>query len=312
MLVWMSEEPMILGKQYFLKHASRQANAQVSDIRYRVNVNTLEHEHANRLQLNEIAHVVVDLAQPVAFDAYRKNRATGAFVVVDRLTNNTVGAGMILDREAARPEAGAKAIVADAVREYSVRHAGQVTSAERAGRLGQKPATVFLTGLVGSGRSTLAYALERRLFDLGRAANVLDGRNARLGLELDLDFAEHDRLGNLRRAGEVARLFNDAGFVTIAALLAPAAADRAMIRDIVGKERWLEVSLAASVEACRKRDRAGLYAKADAGLLRPMPGVNAPYEKPESPDLELPTHLLPVEMCVDKVVALLRERGFIS
>jgi bifunctional enzyme CysN/CysC len=312
MLVWMAEEPMILGTQYFLKHASRQVNAQVSDIRYRVNVNTLAHEHVNRLGLNEIAHVVVDLAQPVAFDAYRKNRATGAFIVVDRLTNNTVGAGMILDREAARPEAGARAVVADTVREYSLRHAGQVGAADRAGRLGQKPATVFLTGLVGSGRSTLAYALERKLFDLGRFATVLDGRNARLGLELDLDFAEHDRLGNLRRAGEVARLLNDAGLLAIVAILAPATADRAMIRDIVGKERWLEVSLAAPVEACRKRDRAGLYAKADAGFLRPMPGVNAPFEGPQSPDLELPTHLLPVGMCVDKLVALLRQRGIIT
>ena len=312
MLVWMAEEPMILGKQYSVKHASKQVNAQVSDIRYRVNVNTLAHEHTNRLGLNEIAHVVVDLAQPVAFDPYRKNRATGAFVVVDRLTNNTVGAGMILDREAARPEAGAKAIVADAVREYSVRHSGQVAPADRAKRLGQKPATVFLTGLVGSGRSTLAYALERRLFDLGRSANVLDGRNARLGLELDLDFSEHDRLGNLRRTGELARLFNDAGLLTIVAILAPAVSDRATIRDIVGKERWVEIALAAPVEACRKRDRAGLYAKADAGFLRPMPGVNAPYEKPDAPDLEVPTHLMPVEMCVDKVVELLRDRGFIS
>jgi bifunctional enzyme CysN/CysC len=287
-------------------------NGQVSDIRYRVNVNTLGHEHTNRLQLNEIAHVVVDLAQPVVFDAYRKNRATGAFVIVDRLTNNTVGAGMILDREAARPEAGAKAIAADAIREYSVRHAGQVAPVDRAKRLGQKPGTIFLTGLVGSGRSTLAYALERRLFDLGRSVNVLDGRNARLGLELDLDFSEHDRLGNLRRTGELARLFNDAGLVTIVAILAPAASDRATIRDIVGKDRWMEVSLAAPVEACRKRDRAGLYAKADAGFIRPMPGVNAPFEKPDAPDLELPTHLMPVEMCVDKIVALLRDRGFIA
>ena len=312
MLVWMSEDPMILGKQYSVKHAARLVNAQITDIRHRVNVNTLRHEHANRLQLNEIAHVVVDLAQPVAFDAYARNRATGAFVVVDRLTNNTVGAGMILDREAARGEAGAKAIVADAVREYSLRHAGQVSAADRAARLGQKPVTVFFTGLVGSGRSTLAYALERRLFDLGRSAHVLEGRNARLGLEIDLDFGEHDRVAQLRRVGEVARLFNDAGQVTIAALLAPAASDRAMFRDIVGRERFLEIHLAAPVEACRKRDRAGLYAKADAGLLPRMPGVNAPYERPQSPDLELPTHLMPVEMCVDKVVALLRERGFIS
>jgi bifunctional enzyme CysN/CysC len=164
---------------------------------------------------------------------------------------------------------------------------------------------------VGSGRSTLAYALERRLFDLGRAANVLDGRNARLGLEIDLDFGEHDRPANLRRVGEVARLFNDAGLLTIAAVLAPAAADRATVRDIVGRERWLEVHLSAPVDACRRRDRAGLYAKADAGLLPRFPGVTAPFEPPEKPDLDLPTHVLSADQCVEKVVALLRDRGFI-
>ncbi len=312
MAVWMSEDPMILGKPYFVKLGSKLVNAQVSDIRHRVNVNTLEQEHANRLQLNEIAHVVVDLAQPAAFDAYARNRATGAFVLVDRLTNNTVAAGMILDREAAADAAGARAIAAEAVREYSLRHAGQVSAADRAARLGQKPATVFLTGLVGSGRSTLAYALERRLFDLGRSAHVLQGRNARLGLEIDLDFGEQDRAGGLRRVAEVSRLMNDAGLISLVALLAPAAADRAMFREIVGRDRWIEVHLTAPEEVRRKRDRAGLYAKADAGRLPRFPGASAPFEAPEKPDLELDTHALAVDVCVEKVVALLRDRGFIA
>jgi bifunctional enzyme CysN/CysC len=311
MLVWMSEEPMILAKPYFLKHASKMASGMVTDLRCRLNVNTLEKEHANRIQLNEIAHVVVDLTQPIAFDAYKKNRLTGAFVIVDRLTNNTVGAGMILEREAARGDAGVLGVLTEALREYGRRHVGQVTAEERGKRLGQKPATLLLTGLVGSGKSTLAYALERKLFDLGRAVHVIDGQSARLGGAEDVDFAA-DSGDALKRAAAVAYLSNEAGLITVAAFVARRIEDRAMMREIVGAERFLEVHLAAPMEVCRTRDRTGLYAQADAGLIRKFPGVGGRYDAPEAPDLELPTHLMTVEMCVDKIVGLLRQRGFLS
>lgn len=302
---------MILGKPYFIKHASKTAGGMVTDLRCRVNVNTLEKEHANRLQLNEIAHVVVDLSQPVAFDAYKKNRQTGAFVVVDRVTNTTVGAGMILERDAARGDAGVLGVLAEALREYGRRHVSQVTAEERAKRLGQKPATLLLTGLVGSGKSTLAYALERRLLDLGRAAHVLDGQSARLGGTEDVDFSG-DSSESLKRAAAVARLANDAGLITIGAFVARRLEDRAMMREIIGTDRFLEVHLAAPLEACRKRDRTGLYAQADAGLLRKFPGVGGRYDAPVAPDLALPTHLLSVEACVDKLVELLRTRGILA
>ncbi len=310
MLVWMSEDPMVLGKSYVVKHASKTANGYVSDIRCRVNVNTLEKEHANRLQLNEIAHVVVDLSQPVAFDAYARNRQTGAFVVVDRVTNNTVGAGMILEREAAKGDAGVLGLLAEALLEYGRRHAGQVTAEERAKRLGQKPATLLLTGYVGAGKSTIAYALERKLVDLGRAAHVIDGQSARLGLAEDVDFSS-DSSDALKRAAEVARIANDAGLITLAAFVARRVEDRAVMREIVGRDRFLEIHLAAPLDACRKRDRSGLYTQADGGLIRKFPGIGGRYDVPEAPDLALPTHLLPVEMCVDKIVELLRKRGIL-
>jgi bifunctional enzyme CysN/CysC len=311
MLVWMSEDPMILGKPYLVKHAARTAGGMITDLRCRVNVNTLEKEHANRLQLNEIAHVVVDLSQPIAFDAYKKNRQTGAFVVVDRVTNTTVGAGMILERDAARGDAGVLGVLVEALREYGRRHVGQVPPDERVARFGQKPATLLLTGLVGSGKSTLAYALERKLFDLGRAAHVLDGQSARLGGSEDVDFSNESSDG-LKRAAAVARIANDAGLITIGAFVARRVEDRAMMREIVGADRFLEVHLAAPLDVCRKRDRTGLYAQADAGLLRKFPGIGGRYDAPAAPDLALPTHLLSVEACVDRIIELLKQRGLLG
>ncbi|HEX7899461.1 MAG TPA: sulfate adenylyltransferase subunit CysN [Planctomycetota bacterium] len=311
MLVWMSDEPMSLAKPYFFKLASKLAGGMVTDLRCRLNVNTLEKEHANRLQLNEIAHVTVDLSQAVAFDAYRKNRQTGAFVVVDRVTNNTVGAGMILEREQAAREIGVIGLAVEALNEYGRRHVSQITPEERAKKLGQRPATVLLTGLVGSGKSTLAYALERRLFDLGRSAYVLDGQSAKLGAAEDVDFGP-ELSDALKKCAEIAAISNDAGQIVIAPLVARRIEDRAMMREIVGRDRFVEIYLSAPIEVCRQRDAAGLYKQADVGLLRRFPGVSRRYDVPEAPDLELPTHTLGVEPCVDRIVDLLRRRGFIS
>jgi bifunctional enzyme CysN/CysC len=283
----------------------------VTDLRCRLNVNTLEKEHANRLQLNEIAHVTVDLSQPVAFDAYRTNRQTGAFVVVDRVTNNTVGAGMILEREQAAREIGPLGLAAEAVNEYGRRHVSQITPEERAKKLGQQPATVLLTGLVGAGKSTIAYALERRLFDLGKSAMVLDGQSGRLGAAEDLDFSDDLSLA-MKHAAEIAALSNDAGQIVLMPLVARRVEDRSIMREIVGRDRFVEVYLSAPIEVCRQRDAAGLYKQADVGLLRRFPGVSRRYDVPEAPDLELPTHTLGVEPCVDRIVDLLKRRGKLS
>jgi bifunctional enzyme CysN/CysC len=186
-----------------------------------------------------------------------------------------------------------------------------VTAEEREARFGQKPMTVLLTGLTGSGKSTLARALERKLFDLGRGVAVLDGQNMRLGISKDLGFTAAERSENLRRSVEVARLFNEAGLICLAAFVAPDEAVRRKAADRVGTERFLVVHLAAPIEVCRTRDTDGHYALADRGELNNFPGVSAPYEPPVQPDLVLPTHEWPVGRCVDAVVQLLESRGAI-
>jgi bifunctional enzyme CysN/CysC len=186
-----------------------------------------------------------------------------------------------------------------------------VTADERQARFGQKPATVLLTGLTGAGKSTLAKALERKLFDMGRAVVVLDGQNMRLGISKDLGFTTAERSENLRRSVEVARLFNDAGILCIGAFVAPDEDVRQKAADRVGRDRFLVVHLAAPVDVCRQRDTDGHYKLADAGELANFPGVSAPYEPPAEPDLVLPTHEWPVGRCVAAVIALLEERGLV-
>jgi bifunctional enzyme CysN/CysC len=186
-----------------------------------------------------------------------------------------------------------------------------VTLAEREARFGQKPATILLTGLTGAGKSTIGRALERKLFDLGRGVVLLDGQNMRLGISKDLGFTAADRSENLRRSAEIARLFNDAGMLCIAAFVAPDEAVRQKASERVGSDRFLVVHLSAPVEVCRTRDTDGHYTLADQGELIHFPGVSAPYEPPVSPDLVLPTHEWPVGRCVDAIVTLLESRGVI-
>jgi bifunctional enzyme CysN/CysC len=188
----------------------------------------------------------------------------------------------------------------------------QVTPQERSARFGQKPATVLLTGLTGAGKTTIAYALERRLFDAGRAASVLDGQNMRLGISKDLGFTAEERSENLRRSAEVARLMNDAGLICLAAFVAPEESVRQRAREVIGADRFLVVHLNAPVEVCRQRDADQHYAQADTGQMKNFPGVTAPYESPQQPDLVLPTHEWPIDKCVDAVMDLLQKRGVIA
>jgi bifunctional enzyme CysN/CysC len=261
--------------------------------------------------LNEIGRCGITLTTPIAFDAYRRNRATGSFIMIDRLTNATVAAGMILDRE---PEDGRVAHWDDApaVAGPESAPAGGVAAAEWATRFGQQPVTVLFTGLPGSGKTSLARAVERRLFESGHAATVLDGQAMRQGISRDLGFSADERSENLRRSAEVARLFNDAGIICLAAFVAPDASVRDKVADRIGRERFLVVHLAAPVEVCRERDGSGVYAKADAGEIADFPGVSAPYESPTKPDLVLPTHEWPLGRSVDAVLALLEQRGILS
>ena len=183
-----------------------------------------------------------------------------------------------------------------------------MTAAERSGRFGQQPATILLTGLAGAGKTTLAYALERKLFDMGRAVCVLDGQNMRRGISRDLGFSVADRSENLRRSAEAAKLLNDAGLICLAAFLAPEESVRQKAAEVVGRERFVVVHLDAPVDVCRARDQEGLYSKADSGEIANFPGVSAPYETPPKPDLVLDTAKLPVDECVKQVIALLAER----
>jgi bifunctional enzyme CysN/CysC len=309
LVVWMAEEKLVPGKQYLFKQTSKVTPGAVSTLRYRVDVNTLHREDAPGLALNEIGRCAITLTEPIMHDAYRRNRTTGAFIIIDRLTSATVGAGMILDRE---PEEGRGTAHWDAAAaEHLHGLASAVTPAEREARFGQKPVTLLLTGLTGSGKSTLAAALERRLFKMGRAVGVIDGQSLRLGISRDLGFSAGERSENLRRGAEIARLFNEAGLICIAAFVAPEETVRQKAAERIGRERCLVVHLAAPLDVCRQRDTDGHYPRADAGELTNFPGVSAPYEPPPAPDLVLPTHQWPVARCVDELVALLESRGVI-
>ncbi|MFN5756694.1 MAG: sulfate adenylyltransferase subunit CysN [Planctomycetia bacterium] len=308
-VVWMSEEPLVPGKQYLFKQTSKLTTGAVSTLRYRVDVNTLHRQPAPTLALNEIARCAITLTSPIAFDAYRRNRTTGSFIMIDRLTNATVGAGMILDRE---PDDVSGDHWGDsATAEHLHGESSAVTAEEREARFGQKPATILLTGLTGAGKSTIAKALERKLFDMGRAVVVLDGQNMRLGISKDLGFTTAERSENLRRSVEVARLFNDAGILCVGAFVAPDEEVRQKAADRVGRDRFLVVHLSAPLEVCRQRDTDGHYPLADSGELANFPGVSAPYEPPAKPDLVLPTHEWPVGKCVDAVIRLLESRGVV-
>ena len=303
-IVWMTEEPLVPGKQYWFKQTSKLAAGSVSNLRYRIDVNTLHRQDAPSLGLNEIGRCHVRLNQPLAFDGYRRNKGTGAFIVVDRITNVTVGAGMILDRTAADTQDHWEEPASTSLQAEK----STVTPAERAGRLGQQPATILVTGLAGAGKTTIAYAVERKLFDLGRAVCVLDGQNMRRGLSRDLGWTVADRSENLRRTAEAAKLINDAGLICLAAVIAPEEAVRQKAAEVIGRERFLVIHLDAPLELCRQRDQEGLYEKADEGEIANFPGVSAPYEPPASPDLVLNTAELDVDECVRRIVKLLNER----
>jgi len=274
----------------------------LSDIRYRVDVNTMrkvqeEPSGTKELALNEIARVQVTLHRPIAFDPYTRNRDTGSFIVIDRLTHATVAAGMILDRASAPTSAGAAPVSRHIVRETNL-----VSSEERERMLGQKGVTFWLTGLSGSGKSTIAKAFEQKLIAEGHPCFILDGDNIRHGLNRDLGFSMEDRSENIRRISEVARLFNQAGLIVITAFISPYQRDRAAAREVIGEEAFVEVHVDTPIEVCESRDPKGLYQKARAGEIAQFTGVSDPYEAPEKPDVRLPADKLRVEESVEKLV----------
>ncbi|MEI6787162.1 MAG: sulfate adenylyltransferase subunit CysN [bacterium] len=304
MVVWMGDAPMDQNTSYFIKHTTRLTRCRVDEIRYKVNVNTLTREAMTELALNDIGRVVFTANQPLFSDSYEKNRGTGSFILIDPVTNATVAAGMIIDREPA--EQLSSRITPGVAAHTMSRHGRLIEAGERVARYGQKPATLWLTGLVGSGKSSLAGTLERKLFDLGAVSVVLDGSNVRSGLNRELDFTSEGMAEHLRRVAEMARLLNDAGLIVICAFVSPHENVRRQVGDIIGKDRFLEIHVDAPVRWCKAHDQTGLYQRAESGDVGNVAGVNFPYEAPTTPALRIPSPDTTPEAAADGILTLLR------
>jgi bifunctional enzyme CysN/CysC len=306
-IVWLSEKPLDLTAGYLIKQTTRTTAGEITLLNG-IDINTLEDKPLDTLHLNEVGRCSVSVTQPLAFDPYRRNRATGSFIIIDRQSYNTVGAGMILEQE--QPKGAVDPWGSTAAPRKVVQ--SRISPLRRQQRLGQKPATLLLTGLTGSGKATIAYALEEKLFELGKMATVLHGQDLRRGMTNDLGFSADDRSENLRRAAEVARIFNDNGLICICAMLAPHAAVREKVRRLIGDGRFLEVHLSAPLEICRQRDQSGMYKLAEAGQIKSFPGVSAAYEVPKNPDLVLATHEISVDQSVDAILSLMKNKGLLT
>jgi bifunctional enzyme CysN/CysC len=303
---WMADEPVTAGAVYAIKHTSRMARAVIEDVRYRIDVNSLHRdEHARELGLNDIGRIRLRTTVPLIFDEYRRNRSTGSFILIDEATNGTVGAGMIIEAHMERAEADSAEVTWD-------RHG--LGRGARWALLGQRGATVWLTGLPAAGKSTIAAALEERLARDGYRAYRLDGDNLRYGLNSDLGFDPGDRAENIRRMAHVASLFADSGTIAIVSAISPYAVDRALARSVHdrGELEFVEVFVDTPIEECERRDPKGLYARARAGKIHGLTGVDAPYEAPREPELALRPTEHELDELVEGLVVALRARGVLG
>jgi bifunctional enzyme CysN/CysC len=296
-VVWMADDPMYRGRNYLMRIGSQLATATIAPLKYKLNVNTLEHVAATKLELNEIGVIDLELDRPVAFDPYDENRDTGGFILVDRISNETVGAGMI--RFALRRSANVRWQEVD------------VDKAARAAAKGQTPSVLWFTGLSGAGKSTIANLVEQELHRRGCHTYMLDGDNVRHGLNKDLGFTQADRVENIRRIAEVARLMTDAGLIVLVSFISPFRSERRMARELFEEGEFLEVYVDTPLEIAEQRDPKGLYAKARRGELANFTGIDSPYEPPEHAELALDTTALSAEECAERVVASLAERSML-
>jgi bifunctional enzyme CysN/CysC len=297
-LVWMSEEPMLPGRPYLMKIGTRTVSATVTEPKYKVNVNTMEHLAAKKLEVNEIGVCNIALDRAVPFDAYTANRDTGGFILIDRMSNNTVGAGML--HFALRRS-----------HNIHLQHL-DIDKAARALIKGQKPAVLWFTGLSGAGKSTIANLVEKKLHAMGRHSYLLDGDNVRHGLNKDLGFTEADRVENIRRVAEVARLMADAGLIVLTAFISPFRAERALARSLVGEGEFVEIHVDTPLAVAESRDAKGLYAKARRGELANFTGIDSPYEAPETPELRVSTADISADQAADQVIDKLRALQLIA
>ena len=297
-LVWMDDEPLLPGRPYLLKLGARTVNATVTEIKHKVNVNTLEHTATKTLALNEIGVCNLGLDRAVAFDPYAVNRDMGGFILIDRLSNHTVGAGML--HFALR-------------RAHNIHlQAFDVDKAARAALLGQKPAVLWFTGLSGSGKSTIANLVTKKLYAMGRHTYLLDGDNVRHGLNRDLGFTDADRVENIRRVAEVAKLMADAGLIVMVSFISPFRAERRMARALFEFGEFFEVHVDTPLAVAEARDVKGLYAKARRGELKNFTGIDSPYEPPEKPEIYIDTTSKSSEESASAIVDELREAGMLG
>ena len=296
-VIWLSEQPLVPGRSYLLKVGTRTVPATVTALKHRIDVETLAQLADKTLGLNEIGYCNLSTATPVAFDPYKVNRHTGAFILIDRLTNETAGAGMIA---------------------FGLRRAGNIRwqtltvgREQRAALKGQAAAVLWLTGLPGAGKSTIADIVEKQLLAAGRHTMLLDGDNLRHGLNRDLGFTDADRVENIRRVGEVARLMTEAGLIAVCSFISPFRAERRMVRELTAPVAFLEIFVDTPLDECIRRDPKGLYAKARSGRIENFTGVDSPYEPPEAPEIRIETTSTPPEAAADHILEELHRREII-
>ncbi len=296
-ITWMHETPLLPGRNYLLKIGTRTVTASVTEIKYQVNVNTLEHTAAKTLELNAIGVCNISLDRPIAFDPYAQNRDTGGFILIDRLSNNTIGAGLL---------------------HFALRRANNihmqhvdVDKAARSASKGQKSCVLWFTGLSGAGKSSIANLVEKKLHASGHHTYLLDGDNVRHGLNKDLGFTDADRVENIRRIAEVSRLMVDAGLIVITAFISPFRSERGMARNLVEDHEFFEIYVDTPLEVAEQRDVKGLYKKARSGELNNFTGIDSPYEAPEQPELRIDTTTQSIEESADAVIDELRKRGIL-
>ena len=294
-LIWMSDQAMLPGRTYLVAIGTSLVCGQVTELKYKINVNTLEHVAAKHLDLNEIGFCNIALDRAVPFDRYAENRDMGGFILIDRVNNTTVGCGMIT---------------------FALRRATNVhrqplkiDKAARASLKDQKPCVLWLTGLSGAGKSTIANLVEQMLHRLGRHTIVLDGDNVRHGLNRDLGFTDEDRVENIRRVAEVAKLMIDAGLIVLVSFISPFRSERQMARDLVDADEFIEIYVDTAIEICEARDRKGLYKLARTGKLPNMTGLGSPYEPPEPPEVIVDGGREPPEVLAERVLSVLKDSG---
>jgi bifunctional enzyme CysN/CysC len=297
-VIWMHDEEMIPGRQYFFKTANRVVSGSITELKHKINVNTLEHMSGKTLELNEVGVCNVSTSAPIAFDPYAENRETGSFIIIDKRTNNTVGVGLI---------------------DFSLRRAQNVhwqdldiDKRARASAKHQRPCVLWFTGLSGAGKSTIANLVEKRLHDMGRHTYTLDGDNVRHGLNKDLGFTDADRVENIRRVSETAKLMVDAGLIVLVSFISPFQSERRMAREALEDGEFIEVFVSTPLAVCEKRDVKGLYAKARRGEIRNFTGIDSDYEAPENPELTLDTSKVTAADAAATIVEHLRKNGYLG